>query len=35
MKTVTFTIEPFAESIRRFSQTFKAVECSAPEPLDT
>lgn len=26
MKTVTFTIEPFAESIRRFKETFKAVE---------
>ena len=26
MKTVTFTIEPFAESLKRFKQTFKAVQ---------
>lgn len=26
MKTVTFTIEPFAESLKRFKETFKAVQ---------
>ena len=26
MKTVTFTIEPFSESLKRFKQTFKAVQ---------
>jgi len=26
MKTVTFTIEPFTESLNRFKETFKAVE---------
>jgi len=26
MKTATFTIEPFAESLKRFKETFKAVQ---------
>ena len=26
MKTVTFTIEPFTESLKRFKETFKAVQ---------
>jgi hypothetical protein len=26
MKTVTFTIEPFTESLNRFKETFKAVQ---------
>jgi predicted transcriptional regulator len=26
MKTVTFTIEPFTESLKRFKKTFKAVQ---------
>lgn len=26
MKTVTFTIEPFADSLKRFKQTFEAVQ---------
>jgi len=26
MKTVTFTIEPFPESLKRFEETFKAVQ---------
>ena len=26
MKTVTFRIEPFAESLNRFKETFKAVQ---------
>jgi predicted transcriptional regulator len=26
MKTVTFTIEPFSESLKRFKETFKAVQ---------
>ena|SRR5208337_1730214 len=35
MKTVTFVIEPFAESLRRFKQTFRAVQASRHvEPQD-
>ena len=35
MKTATFTIEPFAESLKRFKETFKAVQAGRrvePEP---
>jgi len=37
MKTVTFTIEPFAESLKRFKETFKAVQAGRhvePEPQE-
>lgn len=30
MKTVTFTIEPFAESLKRFKKTFAAVRAGQP-----
>ena len=30
MKTVTFTIEPFSEGLKRFKQTFEAVQAGRP-----
>ncbi len=35
MKTVTFTIEPFAEGLKRFKKTFEAVRAGRPvEPRE-
>lgn len=35
MKTVTFTIEPFTDGLKRFKETFEAVEAGRPvEPRD-
>ncbi|MBV8452994.1 MAG: ArsR family transcriptional regulator [Deltaproteobacteria bacterium] len=30
MKTVTFTIEPFTESLNRFKETFKSIQAGRP-----
>jgi predicted transcriptional regulator len=35
MKTVTFTIEPFTEGLKRFKETFEAVQAGRPvEPRE-